>query len=128
MSQFEVSAQMTVRQGQLKGFKRQAAECIRVTREKDTRTLRYDWFLSSDGTECEIREAYVDSDGFLEHRANVGDALNKLFTEFADDHHVSVYGETSEQLVEYANANMPPGSVKRYHFLEGMGPMPDLTK
>jgi hypothetical protein len=32
----ELSAHMTVRPGQLEGFKRQAAECIRLTREKDT--------------------------------------------------------------------------------------------
>ena len=31
----ELSAHMTVRPGQLEGFKRQAAECIRLTREKD---------------------------------------------------------------------------------------------
>jgi quinol monooxygenase YgiN len=128
MSQFEVSARMKVREGQLEGFKRQAAEVIRAARDKDTRTLRYDWFLSSDSTECEIREAYADSGGFLEHRANIGEALTKLFAEFADDHNVTVYGETSEQLVEFANANMPPGSVKWYHFLEGMGPVPDLVQ
>jgi quinol monooxygenase YgiN len=124
MSQFEVSARMKVRLGQLEGFKRQAAECIGVTREKDTRTLRYDWYLSSDGTECEIREAYADSEGFLEHRINVGDALSRLFAEFADDHRVSVFGEVSDQLVEYANANMPPGSVRWYHFLGGIGSVP----
>ena len=43
----ELSAHMTVRPGQLEGFKRQAAECIRLTREKDTATLQYDWFLST---------------------------------------------------------------------------------
>ena len=50
MATFEVSAHMTVRPGQLEGFKKQAAECIRITKEKDTHTLRYDWFLSRDGT------------------------------------------------------------------------------
>ena len=35
---------MTVRPGCLEGFKKQAAECIRITREKDTHILRYDWF------------------------------------------------------------------------------------
>ena len=39
MATFEVSAHMTVRPGQLEGFKKQAAECIRITREKDTHTL-----------------------------------------------------------------------------------------
>ena len=45
MATLEVFAHLTVRPGQLEGFKKQAAECIRITKEKDTRTLRYDWFL-----------------------------------------------------------------------------------
>lgn len=121
MARFEVSARMKVRDGQLEGFKRQAAECIRVTREKDTKTLRYDWFLSDDGTEAEIREEYVDSDGFLEHRMNVGDALDKLFSEFADAHTAYGFGDASAKLVEYATAHMPAGSVKWYRFLDGLG-------
>ncbi len=120
MSSLEVSARMTVRKGQLEGFKRQAAVCIRETREKDTRTLRYDWFLSADGTECEIREAYVDSEGLIEHRMHVGEALNKLFSEFADAHIVSVYGEASPRLVEMGNAQMA-GRIKWYSFLQGLG-------
>ena len=67
MATFEVSAHMTVRPGQLEGFKKQAAECIRITKEKDTHTLRYDWFLSNDGTECEVREAYTGPEGLIEH-------------------------------------------------------------
>ena len=122
MTKFDVSARMKVREGLLDGFKKQAAECVRVTREKDTRTLRYDWFLSEDETECEIREAYVDADGFLEHRAHVGEALDKLFAEFADGHNVTVYGDASPELVEFANSNMPPGSV-----LSGIGSSRDSS-
>lgn len=118
MSILEISARIKVREGKLDGFKEQAAECIRQTKEKDTRTLRYDWFLSRDGTQCEIREAYVDSDGLLEHRENIGAALNKLFSEFADDHRVSVYGEPSSELFERAEKNMP-GQVQWYSFLNG---------
>jgi len=70
MATFEVSAHMTVRPGQLEGFKKQAAECIRITREQDTHTLRYDWFLSSDG-ECEVREAYTGPEGLIEHNRNI---------------------------------------------------------
>jgi quinol monooxygenase YgiN len=124
----EVSARMKVREGQLEGFKKQATEVIRLTREKDTRTLRYDWFLSTDGRDCEIRETYVDSDGLIEHRANVGDALNRLFTEFANDHSVTVYGDPTEELVEYASAQMPPGSVKWYQFLDGLGAVASDTR
>ena len=42
MGYLELSAHMTVRPGCLEGFKNQAAECIRLTKEKDTQTLRYD--------------------------------------------------------------------------------------
>jgi hypothetical protein len=52
MATFEVSAHMTVRPGQLEGFRnRRLNTCIRITKEKDTVTPCYDWFLSSDGNE-----------------------------------------------------------------------------
>ena len=54
---------------------------MRETREKDTKTLRYDWFLSDDGTECEVREGYVDADALIEHAHNVAEAKTKLFRE-----------------------------------------------
>jgi quinol monooxygenase YgiN len=104
MTQLEVSARMTVRAGQLENFRRQVAECIRQTKEKDTKSLRYDWFLSNDETECEIREMYVSSDGLIEHREHIGEALDKLFSEFADDHTVTVYGDPSPKLMEMGNA------------------------
>ncbi|MGE5434740.1 MAG: hypothetical protein ACM3S3_08150, partial [Candidatus Doudnabacteria bacterium] len=64
---FEVSARMSIRDGGLDGFKQRAAEIMRLTREQDTKTLRYDWFVSDDGTECEVREGYLDADGLLDH-------------------------------------------------------------
>ena len=76
---FEVTARLQVREGELEGFKEQAAEMMRQTREKDTGTLRYDWFLSNDGTACEVREGYVDADALLEHANNVGEAKAQLF-------------------------------------------------
>ena len=51
MGHLELSAHMTVRAGCLEGFKKQAAELIRITNEKDKTTIRYDWFLSGDATE-----------------------------------------------------------------------------
>ncbi len=119
MTKLEVSARMTVRKGKLEGFKQQAAECIKQTKEKDTKTIRYDWFLSSDETECEIREAYESSEGLVEHRMHIAEALNKLFSEFADNHTVTVYGEPSPRLVEMAR-RMPQGSVRWYSFLQGL--------
>lgn len=77
---------MKIRPGQLEGFKRQAAELIRLTNEEDAQTIRYDWFISRDGTDCEAHEAYVNSEGLIEHNANIAEARGKLFGEFAEDH------------------------------------------
>jgi quinol monooxygenase YgiN len=120
MRALEVSVRMKVRAGQLGGLKKQAAQCVKETRDKDTRTLRYDWFVSSDGTECETREAYVDSDGVIEHRVkNVAEATNELLRNFADDPVATVYGDASPELMEFANARMGD-AVKWYSFLQGL--------
>jgi quinol monooxygenase YgiN len=100
MSTFEVRARLKVRDGQLDGFKRQAAEMMRQTREKDTGTLAYDWFLTNDGTECEVREAYVDADALVDHALHVHEARDVMFREFAYDHKMAFYGEPSPRLVE----------------------------
>jgi hypothetical protein len=48
---FEVAARLKIRDGELEGFKKQAVEIMRLARQKDTKPLRYDWFLNdSTGT------------------------------------------------------------------------------
>jgi quinol monooxygenase YgiN len=117
MSQLEVSAHMTVRPGCLEGFKKQAAELIRITKEKDTHTQRYDWFLSSDGTECEVREAYTGPDGLIEHNRNILEARTKLFREYADGHFMTFYGEPSQSLLELLKVHSV--GFKWFSFLNG---------
>ena len=118
MATFEVSAHMTVRPGQLEGFKKQAAECIRITKEQDTRTLRYDWFLSNDGTECEVREAYTDPDGLIEHNTHILEARAKLFKDYADNHFMTVYGEPSPTLLALLKAHA--AGFKWFSFVKGL--------
>ena len=115
----EVSAMMKVREGKLEGFKQQAAEIIRLAKEKDTKTLRYDWFLSKDGTECEVREAYESSEGLIEHRMHIAEALKKMFSEFAEGHAVRLFGQLSPQLTEMLN-NLKEVNIKKYSFMKGL--------
>ncbi len=122
MGYFEVSAHMSVRPGCLDGFKRQAAECIRITKEKDTRTLRYDWFLSSDGTECEVREAYTEAAGLIEHNTHILEARTKLFKEYADSHFMTFYGEPSQALFDLLNAHQV--GFKWFSFVRGLEAAP----
>ena len=115
---FEVSAHMTVRPGQLEGFKRQAAECIRITKEQDTHTLRYDWFLSLDGTECEVREAYTSPEGLVEHNSHILEARHRLFEHYADGHFMTLYGDVSPQLVELLKRHA--AGFKWFTFVKGL--------
>ena len=120
MATFELSAHMTIRPGQLEGFKQQAAECIRITKEKDTHTLRYDWFITRDGTECEVREAYTGPEGLIEHNHNMLDARTKLFTDYADNHFMTVYGEPTPQLVDLVKAHRLEHQFKWFSFVKGL--------
>lgn len=117
---FEVMARLKVRDGELDGFKQQAAEMMRQTREKDTKTLRYDWFLSDDGTECEVREGYVDADGLLEHAHNVAEAREKLFRDYAYGHEMTIYGEPSPALAELMERLAGHVEFNRYAFFQGL--------
>jgi quinol monooxygenase YgiN len=117
---FEATARLKVRDGELDGFKRQAAEIMRVTREMDTKTLRYDWFLSEDGTECEVREGYVDADALLEHSHHVAQARAKFFRDFADDRTMTLSAPPSPALVEVLEAMATAVKVKQFFFFQAL--------
>jgi quinol monooxygenase YgiN len=117
---FEVTARLKIRDGELEGFKQQAAEIMRQVREKDTKTLRYDWFISEDGTKCEVREGYVEADAVLEHAEHIGEARAELFRNFAYDHDMTLYGEPSPALA--AAFEKMAGHVKytQFSFFQGL--------
>jgi quinol monooxygenase YgiN len=115
---FEATAQLKIREGALEGFKQQAAELIRQMREQDEKPLRYDWFLNSDGTECEVREAYVDADALLEHQRTIAEAKMKLFRDFVDAHTMTFYDEPSPALAQALEAMGV--TYQRLSFFQGL--------
>jgi quinol monooxygenase YgiN len=117
---FEVTARLKVRDGELDGFMQQAAEMMKQTREKDTKTVRYDWFISSDGTECEVREGYEDADGLVEHAHNVKEAREKLFRDHAYGHDMTIYGEPSPALAALLEKVAGHVNFNRYSLLQGL--------
>ncbi len=118
MSRLELIAHMKIRPGQLEGFKAQAAELIRLTQEKDTQTLRYDWFINQDALECEVHELYQSEQGLIEHNTHIMEARERLFKEYAFDHQMSAYGEISQQLIDLADRHA--GGIAVHSFLQGL--------
>jgi quinol monooxygenase YgiN len=117
---FEVTARLKIRDGELDSFRLQAAEMMRQTREKDTKTLRYDWFVSDDGTQCEVHEGYVDADGLLEHAHHVAEAREKLFRDHAYGHEMTLYGEPSPALADLIDRLAGHVDFNRYSLLQGL--------
>ena len=78
MSELHGIARLKIHPGKLDEFKRLAAECMESTRTRDTGTLQYDWFFTSDENECVVLERYRDSQGLLQHLANLGETLSAL--------------------------------------------------
>ena len=119
MSHLELHAHLKIRPGQLQGFKAQAAKLVQITKEQDTKTLRYDWFIKDDGTECEVHEAYVNEEGLFEHNMHIMEARNILFRDFAFDHQMTVFGDVSQKLKDLAVKHA--GGIGVYAFLQGLG-------
>ncbi len=118
MAHLEVHAHLKIRPGQLEGFKAQAAEVMRLAREKDTQIIRYDWFINEDGTECEVHEAYLSEQGLIEHNTHVMDARAVLFEKYAYDHRMTVFSEISQELRELGNKHA--GGIAVFSFLQGL--------
>jgi quinol monooxygenase YgiN len=118
MNNLEVIARMKVRPGQLEGFKSQAAEILRATREQDTHTLRCDWFINQDGTQCEVHELFPGEQGLVEHKMNTMAPTVVLFRDFAFDHHAAIYGEVSQGFINLVTERMGPPAV--FAFTQGL--------
>jgi len=118
MSNLEVTAHLRIRPGQMEGFKKQAAELVRLSRELDTKTLRYDWYVDEDALACEVHELYVDESGLIEHNQHVVEARELLFRKYASDHRMSVYGPISPHLTDLFAKHA--GGVAAFTFLQGL--------
>jgi hypothetical protein len=112
-----VTARVKFRGGELDGFMQMAAEVMRLMREQDEQPLRYDWFLSDDGTECEVREAYVAADALLAQQHRIGEAKAKLFR-FVSGHSMTFYAEPSPALAAALEAMGT--TFKQFSFLQGL--------
>jgi len=105
LDELQLTARFAIHEGKLDEFKSLARRCMESVREKDSGTLQYDWFFSSDQTECVVRERYHDSAAILEHATNLGDLLPAIAA--AADLEIQIYGTPTGELLE-ALAGLAP--------------------
>ena len=84
MSTVELHAQLAIRPGRLDAFKAHVNDILEAARSLDTDTLRFDWYVSDDGTRCEVHEVYENAAAFLEHGQHIMQARARLFADCVD--------------------------------------------
>ena len=73
-----MTTRFTIHEGKTDDFMRLARRSMEITKERDTGTLQYDWFMNPDRTEFVLRERYRDSAAVLEHAANLGELMSEF--------------------------------------------------
>jgi quinol monooxygenase YgiN len=118
MSKLQVSAKMKIHEGMGKALRRHAVESVLQAKKKDIGTLQFDWFISSDGAECEIREIFESSEAALAHRSNLRELSLTLFGKLVSPNLVTIYGDPSPELLEKVKEGGV--DVKVFSFLAGL--------
>jgi quinol monooxygenase YgiN len=118
MGNLEVIARLTIRPGQLEGFKAQATEIMRLTCELDTKTLRYDWFIDENAMQCEVHELYESEQGLFEHSGHIMEPRALMFEKYASGHRMSFFGPISPRLVDIAHQHADESRM--YSFFQGL--------
>lgn len=96
MSRVQSVARFRIHPGKLEEFKRLSANCVALAREKDPGTIRYDIFLSDDGTQAVVYEEYASSEACVRHFENMGENAAAIFA--IVDVEGEMWGEPSPEL------------------------------
>jgi len=97
LSELGLVARFKIHDGEHERFRDLAKKCLVTTREKDTGTLQYDWYFSTDGNRCVVQELYRDSAAIMEHATNLAALIAEMGT--IADPEFEIYGVPSEELV-----------------------------
>lgn len=102
--------ELTINEGQLDAFKKQAEGYIASVQAKEPETLTYQWYIAEDGTRCILHERFTSSEALLAHLANVGPSLPELFA-IAPITRFEVLGSASDEvraaLADFGTVHFP---------------------
>ena len=107
MSELQGIARFKIHEGKLEEFKRLSDQCMEVVRSKDTGTLRYDIYFNDDQSECIVLERYRDSEGLIEHVANLGDLFGAILATVSVVHGELLGEPSSELRAKLAGSEVP---------------------
>jgi quinol monooxygenase YgiN len=96
MSKISYTIEFAITDGNLDKFSEMAKAFTAATQEEPG-TLRYQWFLSQDGSRCLIHESFEDSEALMVHLGNAGPHLPGLL-EIAPISRFDVSGDPGDEV------------------------------
>jgi quinol monooxygenase YgiN len=78
MNHIETYAKFAIHSGKLNEFKQRVATLVKVVRERDSATLRYDWFINEEKNEAVAMDTYKDETAMYAHQKNAGHYLGEV--------------------------------------------------
>lgn len=103
MAETMLVVDIAIKPGRLEEFKR-AAQALFERTQSEPGCLRYDYFISDDGTRNINIEVFEGADGFVAHMDNVRDLVPAL-NDAADIVRIDVVGDDSDQLYRELEGN-----------------------
>ena len=85
-----------IKEGKLEAFKELMAEMIEATRAEEPDTLNYEWFLSEDGSRCQVYKRYKSSASAMAHLATYRRSYAERFLATVTPMRTIVYGDPDD--------------------------------
>jgi quinol monooxygenase YgiN len=113
VSELQGIARFKFHEGKVEEYKRLAAQAMEIVRTRDTGTLQYEVYFNDDESEAVVIERFRDSEGLLEHGANLAEISEAvLATGIVEG---ELLGEPSEELrSKLVDGEQPRLFAKRY--------------
>ena len=77
MGRMTMLVELAIMPGQEEAFDKVSQKLVEIS-EQETGTVRYDWFVSADGSSVQIIEEFVDPAAFDIHAQNIADVMPEL--------------------------------------------------
>jgi quinol monooxygenase YgiN len=113
MSRLSYTIELAITDGKLDEFSEMAKAFTAATQEEPG-TLRYQWFVSKDGSRCLIQEGFESSEALMVHLGNAGPHLPGLLA-IAPITRFQVSGDASDEV----RAVIDPLGAEHFHELVG---------
>jgi quinol monooxygenase YgiN len=96
--------ELSINDGDVQNVRALMEEMSRATEQNEPGTLNYEWFLTDDGTACQIFERFADSAAAMTHLGNFQEKFAERFLALLQPTRLTVHGGPSDDLREAMGA------------------------